>query len=116
MVLQVLGTNAENWADNLSQTVIRDGKLSRSPTVEEWEFLRYLNRERGYAKGLPVGYPECLGEPSVGAPLSLACQVRLLCGVDEYSPGPSEAVGMVRSGPVRPGQARAIGHGAAQSR
>ena len=58
VVLEVLGNNAENWADNLRQTVLRDGKLSRSPTVEEWDFLRYLYRERGYGKGLPIGYPD----------------------------------------------------------
>jgi hypothetical protein len=58
VVLEVLGTNAENWADNMRQTVLRDGKLSRSPTVEEWEFLMYLYRERGYGKGLPIGYPD----------------------------------------------------------
>lgn len=57
VVLEVLGNNAENWAQNMRQTVLRDGKLSRSPTVEEWEFIKYLHRERGYGKGLPVGYP-----------------------------------------------------------
>lgn len=30
VVLEVLGNNAQNWADNLRQTVLRDGKLSRS--------------------------------------------------------------------------------------
>ena len=58
MVLEVLGTNAENRAENLRQTVLRDGKLSSSPTVEEQEFLMYLYRKHGYGKGLPVGYPD----------------------------------------------------------
>src|SRR5690349_7815462 len=35
VVLEVLGKNAEIRADNLRQTVQRDGKLSRSPNVEE---------------------------------------------------------------------------------
>jgi hypothetical protein len=58
VVLEVLGNNAENWADNLRQTILRDGKLSRSPTVEEWDFLKYLYRKHGYGKGLPIGYPD----------------------------------------------------------
>ena len=53
MVLEVLGTNAENRAENLRQTVLRDGKLSSSPTVEEQEFLMYLYRKHGYGKGCP---------------------------------------------------------------
>ena len=57
VVLEVLGNNAENRADNLRQTVLRDGKLSRSPTVEEWDFLKYLYREHGYGKGLPSAIP-----------------------------------------------------------
>ena len=32
----------------------RDGMLSRSPTPEEFGFLKDLRRERGYGKGFPV--------------------------------------------------------------
>jgi hypothetical protein len=58
VVIEVLASNAENQAHNLRQVILRDGKLSRAPTAEEWDFLKHLHRKYGYGEGTPVGYPD----------------------------------------------------------
>jgi hypothetical protein len=58
VVIEVLASNAENQAHNMRQVILRDGKLSRAPTAEEWDFLRHLHKEYGYGEGTPVGYSD----------------------------------------------------------
>jgi hypothetical protein len=48
------GEPSINLAYNMRTVADRDGKLSRSPTTEEYEFLVDLRRQRGYGKGDPV--------------------------------------------------------------
>jgi hypothetical protein len=58
VVLEVIDRNGEpdgSWAHDLRETIKRDGMIARVPTPEEYDFLRYLYKERGYGKGLPVG-------------------------------------------------------------
>jgi hypothetical protein len=58
VVLEVIDRNGEpdeGWAHDLRETIKRDGMIARVPTPEESDFLRYLYKERGYGKGLPVG-------------------------------------------------------------
>jgi hypothetical protein len=55
-VIEVLAINAENQAHNPRQLILRDGKLSRAPTAEEWDFLKYLHKKYGHGEGAPVGY------------------------------------------------------------
>jgi hypothetical protein len=58
VVLEVIDRNGdpdEGWAHDLRETIKRDGMIARVPTPEEYDFLRYLYKERGYGKGLPVG-------------------------------------------------------------
>jgi hypothetical protein len=57
-VIEILASNAENQAHNLRQVILRDGKLSRAPTAEEWDFLKHLHKKYGYGEGTPVGYPD----------------------------------------------------------
>jgi hypothetical protein len=57
VVIEVLASNAENQAHNLRQVILRDGKISRAPTAEEWDFLKHLHKKYGYGEGTPVGYP-----------------------------------------------------------
>ena len=58
VVLEVLnGKNGDPdpmLAHGMRQVIIRDGMLSRSPTPEEFEFLKVQRKERGYGKGFPV--------------------------------------------------------------
>jgi hypothetical protein len=49
-VIEVLASNAENQAHNLRQVILRDGKLSRAPTAEEWDFLKHLHKKYGYGE------------------------------------------------------------------
>jgi len=48
------GEPSVNLAYNMRTVAERDGKISRSPTADEYEFLVDLRRERGYGKGYPV--------------------------------------------------------------
>jgi hypothetical protein len=58
VVLEVLngedGTPDEMLAQGMRIVTGRDGMLSRSPTPEEFEFLKDLRKERAYGKGFPV--------------------------------------------------------------
>jgi hypothetical protein len=58
VMLEVLnrpdGEPSVNLAYNMRIVAERDGKVSRSPTADEYEFLVDLRRERGYGKGFPV--------------------------------------------------------------
>jgi hypothetical protein len=55
VVLEVLngqdGSPDEMLAQGMRIVAERDGMLSRSPTPEEFEFLKDQRRERGYGKG-----------------------------------------------------------------
>jgi hypothetical protein len=48
------GEPSVNITYNMRIVAERDGKVSRSPTEDEYEFLVDLRRERGYGKGYPV--------------------------------------------------------------
>jgi hypothetical protein len=48
------GEPSINLAYNMRIVAAREGKLSRPPTNDEYEFLVDLRRERGYGKGDPV--------------------------------------------------------------
>lgn len=58
VVLEVLdgqdGSPDEVLAQGMRIVADRDGMLSRSPTTEEFEFLKDLRKERGYGKGFIV--------------------------------------------------------------
>lgn len=61
VVLEVIdrsGQPDEGWAHDLRETIKRDGMIARVPTPEEYDFLRYLFKERGYGKGFPIGSQE----------------------------------------------------------
>ena len=58
VVLEVIDRNGKpdgSWAHDLRETINRDGMLARVPTQDEYDFLRYLYKERGYGTGFPVG-------------------------------------------------------------
>jgi hypothetical protein len=58
VVLEVIDRSGgldPGWAHDLRETIKRDGMIARVPTPEEYDFIRYLFKERGYGKGLPVG-------------------------------------------------------------
>jgi hypothetical protein len=58
VVLEVVDRNGEPngaRAHDLRETIKRDGMVARVPTPEEYDFLRYLYKERGYGAGFPVG-------------------------------------------------------------
>jgi hypothetical protein len=58
VVLEVADRNGKPngaRADDLLETIKRDGMLARVPTPEEYDFLRCLHKERGYGVGFPVG-------------------------------------------------------------
>lgn len=58
VVLEVIDRNGESdgaRANDLRETIKRDGMVARVPTPEEYDFLRYLHKERGYGTGFPVG-------------------------------------------------------------
>ena len=38
----------------MQAVIIGDGMLSRSPTPEEFDFLKALRKEKGYGKGVAV--------------------------------------------------------------
>lgn len=48
------GEPSINLAYNMRIVADRDGRLSRPPTTDEYNFLADLRRERGYGKGYPV--------------------------------------------------------------
>ena len=48
------GEPAPAVAAGLRQRVAGDGMLSRSPTSEEFDFLKALRKEKGYGKGVVV--------------------------------------------------------------
>jgi hypothetical protein len=53
VILEVVDSDGEPFvsgAYNLRQVISSDGRLSRSPTTEELEFLKHLRAEHGYAK------------------------------------------------------------------
>jgi hypothetical protein len=61
VVLEVIDRDGKpdpGWASNLRGTVKRDGQLARVPKPEEYDFLKYLHKERGYGKGFPVGWQD----------------------------------------------------------
>jgi hypothetical protein len=61
VVIEVIDRDGQpdaGWANDLRETIKRDGMIARVPTPEEYDFLRYLYKERGYGKGLPIGYPD----------------------------------------------------------
>jgi len=61
VVLEVVDRDGKpdpSWAHDLRETIKRDGMIARVPTPEEYDFLRYLHKERGYGKGLPVGWQD----------------------------------------------------------
>lgn len=41
-------------AEGMRRVIARDGMLSSVPTQDEYDFLKYLRKERGYGKGFPV--------------------------------------------------------------
>jgi hypothetical protein len=41
-------------AEGMRRVIARDGMLSSMPTEDEYDFLKYLRKERGYGKGVPV--------------------------------------------------------------
>lgn len=49
-VLDAAGKPTETGGHHMRQRASADGRLSRSPTTGELEFLRHLRAERGYAK------------------------------------------------------------------
>lgn len=58
VVLEVIDRDGEpngGRAHDLRETIKRDGMVARVPTPEEYDFLRYLYKERGYGTGFPVG-------------------------------------------------------------
>jgi hypothetical protein len=57
VVLEVIDRNGEPdgaRAHDLRETIKGDGMVARVPTPEEYDFLRYLYKERGYGSGFPV--------------------------------------------------------------
>lgn len=55
--MEVIDRNGEPngaRAHDLRETIKRDGMVARVPTPEEYDFLRYLYKERGYGRGFPV--------------------------------------------------------------
>ena len=48
------GSPDEMIAHVIRERIKQDGFLSRSPTTEEFEFLKELQRKRGYGKGVVI--------------------------------------------------------------
>jgi hypothetical protein len=57
VVLEVVDRGGEPDAPraySMRQRAATDGMLARVPTPDEYDFLDFLHRERGYGKGTPV--------------------------------------------------------------
>jgi hypothetical protein len=48
------GSLNEQHAYSVRQIISSDGRLSRSPTVAEYDFLQYLHKKNGYGKGISI--------------------------------------------------------------
>lgn len=48
------GSPNEQMARSLRLSIEADGMLSRSPTTDEYEFLKHLHNEKGYGKGIAI--------------------------------------------------------------
>lgn len=68
VVLEVVDSKGEphgGRAHDLRERIKRDGQVARVPTPEEYDFLKYLQKKRGYGKGFPVGQEEQSAFPQI---------------------------------------------------